>query len=210
MSQAFDKLLQLIELLRPKFYNRLTWLIVVSGLTIMSTPFWERLLESILEQTLQIQITGESDVKWGFSLIVIGLLYHFVTTSLHEYVRSRGIVNSVDNLRILQIKCNSTRDGNKQLAQFRLHNSGRRPISVDTWFVAWDNYAVKSGELYNSKNIFPIVLHEEERIDFLVDISHRPVEALNVMGVSDSRNHLWEVTSESLDRFKTTAIQYKD
>ncbi|MEO9276137.1 hypothetical protein ABFY09_14990, partial [Marinomonas sp. 5E14-1] len=36
----WDRLLKLIELLRPKFYNKLTWLIVISGLGLMSKPFW--------------------------------------------------------------------------------------------------------------------------------------------------------------------------
>jgi len=76
------------------------------------------------------------------------------------------------------VTCNPTRSGDRQLAQFRLYNNGRRPSSVDSWFVAWNNYAIFSGEFFQDRSIFPIVLQEEERVDLLVDIHHRPVEDL--------------------------------
>lgn len=85
----WDRLLKLIELLRPKFYNKLTWLVVISGLSIMSKPLWLTLINIVFETTLQFSITDESDTAWGFSLILVGLIYHLINTGFHEFVISK-------------------------------------------------------------------------------------------------------------------------
>ena len=82
VDQAFEYLLKLVEVLRPKFYNRLTWVIVICGLAMMSSPLWERVLEALLSQSLNLSITKGGDVKWGFALVLVGVVYHVVTTSL--------------------------------------------------------------------------------------------------------------------------------
>ncbi|MGY0603398.1 MAG: hypothetical protein ACW7DZ_15360, partial [Paraglaciecola chathamensis] len=69
----WDRLLKLIEMLRPKFYNKLTWLIVISGLGLMSKPLWLTLINLILETGSQFSITEESDTTWGFCLVLVGL-----------------------------------------------------------------------------------------------------------------------------------------
>lgn len=42
--------LRLVELLRPRFYNRITWLIVLGGLAMMSTQLWELVASEILKR----------------------------------------------------------------------------------------------------------------------------------------------------------------
>ena len=85
----WDRLLKLIELLRPKFYNKLTWLVVISGLSLMSTPLWITLVNLVFETNLQFSITEESDTVWGFALVLVGLTYHFINTGIHELVISK-------------------------------------------------------------------------------------------------------------------------
>ncbi|MEK0157849.1 hypothetical protein WLQ65_01605 [Pseudoalteromonas piscicida] len=85
----WDRLLKLIELLRPKFYNKLTWLIVISGLGLMSKPLWLTLINLIFETGFQFSITEESDTAWGFCLVLVGLIYHLINTGLHEFVLSK-------------------------------------------------------------------------------------------------------------------------
>lgn len=89
MNIWWDRLLQLIELLKPKFYNKLTWLIVVSGLGLMSKPLWLTIINIILSSSFELSITDGQDSAWGFTLVFLGLLYHLINTGLHEFVISK-------------------------------------------------------------------------------------------------------------------------
>ncbi|MGE6812152.1 MULTISPECIES: hypothetical protein [unclassified Pseudoalteromonas] len=80
---------KIIEVLRPKFYNKLTWLIVISGLSIMSKPLWLTLINIAFEKMIEFSITENSDTAWGFALVVTGLLYHLINTGLYEFVIAR-------------------------------------------------------------------------------------------------------------------------
>ena len=82
--------LKVIELLRPRFYNKITWLIVVSGLALMSTPLWERVLDAILKRELNVSISGENDAAWGFSLCALGLFYHLINSGIYDALSSRS------------------------------------------------------------------------------------------------------------------------
>ncbi|WP_250154854.1 hypothetical protein [Vibrio alginolyticus] len=84
MEQIFDFILKVIDALKPKFYNKLTWLIVAFGLSLMSKPLWLGILNEILETQLQLSITDNSDTIWGFALCCLGLTYHLMSTGLHE------------------------------------------------------------------------------------------------------------------------------
>lgn len=83
--QAF--VLRLIELLRPRFYNRLTWLIVLSGIAMMSTQLWERIVVAVLKSEFNISISGDNDAAWGFALCVLGLAYHMANTGFYELLK---------------------------------------------------------------------------------------------------------------------------
>lgn len=83
--QAF--VLRLIELLRPRFYNRLTWLIVIAGIAMMSTQLWEEIANKVLQTQFDISVSGENDAAWGFTLCVLGLLYHMANTGFYELLK---------------------------------------------------------------------------------------------------------------------------
>ncbi|WP_318432168.1 hypothetical protein [Photobacterium leiognathi] len=88
MEKVFSFVIKLIEVLKPKFYNKITWLIVVFGLSLMTTPLWITILNAILGKTLDLSITNDSDALWGFLLCCLGLAYHLLNTSLHEVALS--------------------------------------------------------------------------------------------------------------------------
>ncbi|ADV86368.1 Uncharacterised protein [Vibrio vulnificus] len=88
MDKFFNFVLKLIEALKPKFYNKITWLIVVCGLSLMSTPLWITIVNEIFEKTLELSITNDSDTLWGFLLCCLGLVYHLLNTGLHEVALS--------------------------------------------------------------------------------------------------------------------------
>lgn len=79
-----------MELLRPRFYNRITWLVVLGGLAIMSTPLWELLARALLKRALSLSLSGSNDAAWGFALCVLGLLYHMANTGFYEWVKANA------------------------------------------------------------------------------------------------------------------------
>ena len=82
--EVFGFILRLIKLLRPRFYNRITWLIVISGIAMMSTEFWETILDAALKRQFDISISGSNDAAWGFALCALGLVYHMANTGLYD------------------------------------------------------------------------------------------------------------------------------
>lgn len=84
--QAF--ILKLVELLQPRFYNRITWLIVIAGIAMMSTPLWEKIANELLKKELEISISDGNDAAWGFALCVLGLVYHMANTGFYELVKT--------------------------------------------------------------------------------------------------------------------------
>ena len=90
MNRFISLAIKILEILRPKFYNRLTWVVVIAGLSLMTTPIWTLLLSKLLEKNFEFSITGESDLAWGFSLCVSGLLYHLAITGKHEFLLAQN------------------------------------------------------------------------------------------------------------------------
>lgn len=105
MQKALSIVIKILELLRPKFYNRLTWVIVVAGLGLMSSPIWQDLAKALLERKLEISIGYSNQVAWGFALCCIGLTYHLLSTSIHEVavsINSKGKKDKIlDHDRII-------------------------------------------------------------------------------------------------------------
>jgi hypothetical protein len=84
MQIKLSDILKIIEFIRPKFYNKLTWLMVVSGLSLMSTPLWMSLVNQLLDKEFSFSFSNGSDIAWGFSLCVVALLYNLISTGIHE------------------------------------------------------------------------------------------------------------------------------
>lgn len=83
--------LRLVELLRPRFYNRITWLVVLGGLAMMSTQLWELVASVILEREFNISVSGSNDAAWGFALCVLGLAYHMANTGFYDLLKSNEV-----------------------------------------------------------------------------------------------------------------------
>jgi hypothetical protein len=79
-------IIQVINALKPTFYNKLTWLIVSAGLAIMGSPFWQAILVAVLRRDFNLDVLPGGNTIWGFLLVLIGLLYHSVTNGLLQYI----------------------------------------------------------------------------------------------------------------------------
>jgi len=82
---VFEKIVFLINLLRPKFYNKIAWLVVGSGIILLSTPLWQEILVSFLNMNYSMNLNATDNSKIGIFTIALGLFYHLVTTSFFEY-----------------------------------------------------------------------------------------------------------------------------
>ncbi|WP_143594091.1 hypothetical protein [Synechococcus sp. BO 8801] len=99
--------LRLIELLRPRFYNQITWLVVVGGLAMMSTQLWELVAIELLKREFDISVSGSNDAAWGFALCVLGLAYHMANSGFYELLkdntqRARNEQERVHDLEIFR------------------------------------------------------------------------------------------------------------
>lgn len=72
------------EVFRPKFYNRITWVVVVSGLAITSTNLIDWLVQISLGLTINLQVTDDSDAVVGVILVAVALAYNAVMVSVEQ------------------------------------------------------------------------------------------------------------------------------
>lgn len=72
-----DKIIDaLIGFLRPKYYNKITWTVVIAGVSLVSTSIFETILNEILKNNLKINIIGDQDGIYGLILVFLGLAYN--------------------------------------------------------------------------------------------------------------------------------------
>ena len=89
MDNKFIRLVRILkwvyDLFRPKFYNRITWVVVLSGIGLISTNLIEFFLQVTLNVALGIRITDGRDAMIGVILIGIALVYNAFMASFSEY-----------------------------------------------------------------------------------------------------------------------------
>ncbi|MCG8411035.1 MAG: hypothetical protein MI739_07105 [Bacteroidales bacterium] len=71
-----DRLVEIFKLIRPRFYNKLTWLLVSSGIVFLSPSIIIIILNHFIEKEFHFSIIGSSDTLIGFSLIILGIAYN--------------------------------------------------------------------------------------------------------------------------------------
>jgi len=76
-----DQIIKLIKLLRPKYYNILTRILVLGGLTLLSKPIWVDILNIFLGG-FKFSIIGEFDWLLGLIVIIISLTFN----TIHRYL----------------------------------------------------------------------------------------------------------------------------
>ena len=79
-----------IALIRPKFYNRLTWVVVLTGLLLMSSPWWTDLVSALGIRYLGVSLPPfESHLAWGLSLVALGMAYHIAVHYINELITAQ-------------------------------------------------------------------------------------------------------------------------
>lgn len=93
-----DKVIEIIKILKPKFYNNITWAVVLCGISLIATPFWEPFIISLFNELGLVVSSSQNNEILGVSLVIIALIYHFATTALLEFLtfKSSQSVNTHD------------------------------------------------------------------------------------------------------------------
>ncbi|MFK4763966.1 hypothetical protein ACI3L3_04185 [Desulfobaculum sp. SPO524] len=76
------------RLFLPKFYNRMTWTVVVAGLAIVSTPLLERVVEAVLQKYFELPFVGVIPPWYGLALVGLGLAFNATCKAFEELGRS--------------------------------------------------------------------------------------------------------------------------
>lgn len=83
---TIDNILKAIKFFKPEFYNKITWLVVGSGLALLAgKPLLELIIIAFIEQNYSLAIT-DNDAFIGLALVLFGLLYNIITVYLDKYL----------------------------------------------------------------------------------------------------------------------------
>jgi len=77
-KELLDFIYKLIKLLKPEFYNKITWAVVIAGLALLSTSLIDKIISAVFELSFQIKLTDRNDAVIGIALVIIGLGYHLL------------------------------------------------------------------------------------------------------------------------------------
>lgn len=66
----------LLRFLRPKFYNKITWILIIGGLGLFSTPIFERIINAFTEKYFDFPISDENASIYGIIIIALALMYN--------------------------------------------------------------------------------------------------------------------------------------
>jgi len=92
MKITIENLVQIWKLIKPKFYNKITWLIVSCGLILIAPPLWSVILNQFIEKHTDYKIIGEYDELIGIILVLIGLIYNIYSQWISNYKPPENII----------------------------------------------------------------------------------------------------------------------
>lgn len=105
----------------------------------------------------------------------------------------------------LKLRVSSTRNGKKELAHFRLFNSGPGPIFIEGWHVKADggfreSFQAKSGKL-------PVRIEEQNVAEFVVYLPD--VESITALGVTDGDGRQICISEHELAVLKHSTVAHR-
>jgi|TARA_Y100001968_G_scaffold200049_1_gene183617 hypothetical protein len=89
--KTLDGWLTLLALIRPKFYNKLTWFVVAAGVGILTTPFIEIVISAVLGKTFDLEILDGNESFVGLTMIGLALLYNIACQFMEAVEKGRQL-----------------------------------------------------------------------------------------------------------------------
>lgn len=101
MNKFFDLLLKIYQIIKPSFHNRVTWTLIIAGLSFMSTSVLVEIVNHILKKEFDFTITGENDTFWGFMLCLIALIYNALLNIISIFNEKSNIQEKKEQQQML-------------------------------------------------------------------------------------------------------------
>mgnify|MGYP003576200330 CR=1 FL=1 len=90
IERVLSILERIVDLIRPKFYNRLTWAVILTGLLLLAAPWWSDLVVAVAAKYLEVKLPeADSHFAWGLGLVALGLVYHAFVHYVGELVSAQ-------------------------------------------------------------------------------------------------------------------------
>ena len=143
---------------------------------------------------------------WGIGGLAVGILA--TCLALKRYW--------LDEAVRLTIHVNPVMDGTRLMAQFQLHNNGKRPVNLIGWgYGGKDKVTFRNDVRFFEKSAtstaekFPLLLREQESCGFVGCVDDIPLEQLDYFSVLDATHQFYKATEENVKQFITDAQRYK-
>lgn len=119
---------KILKFLFPEFYNKITWLLVLSGILLCSNPLWETLTNWFIKNFTELEaIEFPSGPLIGLALILVGLGYNI----LYSYLTNRSLPKITNEEKHDQ---KIFRKADKQLSEQQLLNLTSRLTSEHAYW----------------------------------------------------------------------------
>lgn len=80
---------QILKYFKPKYYNRFTWILLICGIGLLSSPLIEKLIIALFEKITDIKIITDDNAKYGLILIIVSLVYNLISQLLDYYIQTK-------------------------------------------------------------------------------------------------------------------------
>ncbi|MGY5736810.1 hypothetical protein ACXHP7_21950 [Vibrio chemaguriensis] len=77
-KSVLDKLVKVFRYLFPEFSNKVTWIVVIGGLSLTSSSIVQNLINEFAKREYDIQLFDEFDSIAGVALVALGLLHNIL------------------------------------------------------------------------------------------------------------------------------------
>lgn len=85
LNKFLDIGLKIYRVIKPSFHNKVTWVLIFFGISLMSSSLLEDFVNHVLKKQFDFTVTGEKDVFWGFMLCLIALIYNIILNIIGAY-----------------------------------------------------------------------------------------------------------------------------
>lgn len=76
--QALPNILsKIVNIIFPEFTNKITWVVIVAGITLLSSSFLEQIIRFVINDSLNWNLTDGNDAHLGVIIIALGLLHNY-------------------------------------------------------------------------------------------------------------------------------------
>ena len=82
----------------PVLYNIAILSLVITGLALIATPFYEEIILKVLQKNYRLDLAPRANTLWGIALVGVGVLFHLTSNSLLQIFANKNKENCETDL----------------------------------------------------------------------------------------------------------------